>query len=450
MGERNVFSNESSNLLEEWHESYISPSKQRGFVATLDLSFKKYKYAYESYWGLNDKGKLVAISNRKEKRLTNVFLSLNAFESKNGQLKRRVDHLAQIRNIGVDIDCYKVGLSVEQATEKIKALIYQFKMPNPNLFIRSGNGIQLIYSIENGAAPTDQIKWLTTYITTQLTASVMALGADFSAITLERVFRLPGTYNEKPNKPKKIVEVEIWRQLEYSLQDLYEYCTPYDRSKNKTKVIPLPGYKTHGNHVKALNLARCSDFIKIVEIRNGDIDKRNVLTYDYCFSLTLNDLSLLEVTEAARQLDSSFNTPQKPNTVKRTAKSAYNDATAFWKAFSENGYIMKGLDKNLIKPKKHTTLIDHHDITDQEQTFLTAIINATEKYNRKVAKRRAAGIKERSEYERDRQAQKNSRLEELRVLKEQKPKAKQQELADLLGVSLPTVKKYIAQLKQKV
>lgn len=446
MGVRSLFPHESSNLLEEWHESYISDSKQRGFVATLDLSFKKYNYPYQSYWGLNDKGKLVAIANRNEKRLTNVFLSLNAFEPKNGQLKRRVDHLAQIRNIGVDIDCYKVGLSVDEAIEKLKTLIYQSKMPNPNLLIRSGNGIQLIYSIENGAAPTDQIKWLTSYITTQLTANVMILGADFSTNTLERVFRLPGTYNEKPNKPKKIVEVEIWRQLEYSLQELYEYCTPYERSKVKTKVIPLPGYKTHGNHVKALNLARCSDFIKIVEIRNGDIDKRNVLTYDYCFALTLNDLSQLEVVEAAKQFDGSFNTPQKINTVKRTAKSAYKDATTFWKAFSDNGYSMRGLDKNLIKPKKNSTLIDHHDITDHEQAFLNVIIDASEKYNRKVSKRRAAGVKERSEYEKDRQQDKLDKLEQLRRLKEKHPKATQKELADLIGVTVRSIRNYLKEL----
>lgn len=446
MGIRNFFTHESSNLLEEWHEAYISESKQRGFVATLDLSMKKYKYAYENFWGLNDKGQLISIANRTEKRLTNVFLSLNAFESKNGQLKRRVDHLAQIRNIGVDIDCYKVGLSVDEASEKLKKMIYSSKMPNPNLFIRSGNGIQLIYSIENGAAPTDQIKWLTSYITTQLTANVMTLGADFSANTLERVFRLPGTYNQKPNKSKKVVEVEIWRQLEYSLQELYEYCTPYERSKNKTKVIPLPGYKMHGNHVKALNLARCSDFIKIVEIRNGDIDKRNVLTYDYCFALALNDLSELEVIEAARQLDNRFNTPQKPNTVKRTAKSAYKDAIAFWKAFSENGYTMKGLEKSLIKPKKNSTLIDHHDITDHEQSFLSVIIDTTEKYNRKVAKRRAAGVKERSEYEKERKEAKLDKLNQLRSLKEKHPEATQRQLADLMSVSAMTINRLSKQL----
>jgi len=78
-----------------------------------------------------------------------VYLSLNAFEYGS----RTTKALKQIRNIGVDIDCYKVNVSISKALEEIKQLIIKGKIPNPNLVIFSGRGLQLVYSISGGAAP---------------------------------------------------------------------------------------------------------------------------------------------------------------------------------------------------------------------------------------------------------------------------------------------------------
>ncbi|KGT37257.1 hypothetical protein P9232_15460 [Weizmannia sp. CD-2023] len=89
--------------IEEWHDCYLSESKKTGFVCTLQLTNKKH-----SFYGLND---LDALLKETKKRKTDVYLSLNAFEYGS----RTTKALKQIRNIGVDIDCYKVNVSISKA-----------------------------------------------------------------------------------------------------------------------------------------------------------------------------------------------------------------------------------------------------------------------------------------------------------------------------------------------
>lgn len=438
-------------LITEWHEVYISERKCRGFVATLDLSRIKHKQPYTKFWGLNDINTLLDISNGNKSRLRNVYLSLNSFESKGGTLARKTANIAQIRNIGIDIDCYKKGLSVEKTINLLQDMILHGNLPNPNLLIRSGNGVQLIYSIHGGAAPTNEIKWLTSYITRQFTGKTAHLGADFQTCTLERVFRLPGTLNVKPGFPTRLVTAEVWRQLEYSLTDLYEYCEPYEQKKrtkfNLGREIPLNSYRRgNGKGLVQLNDSRAQDLIKLVELREGNIENRNILCYDYAFSLALNGLSRSHVQEAVLQMDSNFISQQKRNVLRTTTKSAYDDAEAFWKEYAKNNYSMMGLPSLLIKPKKNKTIIVQQSITSAEMDYMSVLIDSDEKYKRKVAKRRTEGVKSRKQYDAERKAQQNNKLEQLKWLKAENPKLSQRKLAKMMGVTQPYIAKLIKEL----
>lgn len=443
-----LWEQDARNVIDGWHEVYISDKKARGYVATLDLSRKYYDHAHTEFWGRNDAARLIDITEREWRHAyRNTYLSLNAFQAgADGIIRRKENHLAQIRNIGLDIDCYNVGLTAEEAAEKIHDMIAKSEIPNPNLLIWSGNGLQLIYSIEGGAAPTDGMKWLARYITTQLVGKTAGIGADYACGDLARVFRLPGTINEKPGKKKRRVGVEIWRRLEYTVSELYAYCEPYKRQNVQGKVLYLPDIKAGGNSVKALNLARANDLIRLVEIRGGAIENRNMMTYDYCVALALNDLSEKQVIAAAQQFDARFDSPQKLQTVKRTARSAYKAAREYWKAYAENGYKKHGLEQSLVKPKKNRTIIDQQGITSEEMTEMTTLIDKDEKYKRKVAKRRAAGSVTMAEYNSSRAAQKADRAAELLKLKEQYPKANQKELATFMGVSDRTIRNLLKEL----
>lgn len=396
-------------LIDEWHDCYINEYKQRGYVATLDLSKIKYDYAYTRYWGLNDKPQLIALTDGSTKPLTNVFLSLNAFNGKH----RRANTITQLRNVGIDLDCYKLGLTAEEAAKKLQALVYVGRVPNPNLLIRSGNGLQLVYGIAGGLPPTNEMKWIVSYITNELATLLQPLGADFAANTLERVFRLPGTYNAKPGKEKKLVTAEVWNREEHTINSLMEYCTPYLPSnkpvqprKPKGELKYLDFTKTQGMTTRTLNTARMNDMLRLVRLRNGAIEARNVFTYDYAFMMALMTKDEGAVLTAAFQINDLFDDPQTSKIVERTARNAYKDGRAFWDAFVKNEYSVKGLPRDLVKPKQTRTLIKQHSITLDEQQELSTLISKEVRDERQreaiTDKRRAQGVRPMSEYNENR------------------------------------------------
>lgn len=415
-------SNES--FIVEWQDCYISESKITGFVCTFQLSNKQHKF-----YGLNDIQVLLKEAKRKK---VDLYLSLNAFEYG----ARTTKTLKQIRNIGVDIDCYKLGVSVDQALDEIKQLIIKGSIPNPNLVIFSGRGVQLIYSISGGASP--KMAFLSQYITAQFISELRYLGADTSGTDVTRVFRLPYSVNSRNNKQ---VTVELWRTLEYSLQDLYSYCKPLEQRRKPSKkrigtLHTLPSKKGLKD-LYSLNTARKNDLETLVALRNGNIEKRNVLTYIYAYTVAL----ILKNKEAtivfAHQLNFNFDDPQKANAVNRTAGNAYDDAMKFFDEFKKRDFKMWYQNMDGIKrPMKNETIIDELELTPEEMKQFETIINGKEKQERDTAsKRKKRRSITRQEYEEVRKTEKEHMLNMLKRLLERNPKATRKELAAVLGVS---------------
>lgn len=437
----------TEKLIDDWHDCYLSVEKNTGMIATLDLSRVVYNDPKQFFWTYESLGKLLSITER-EKPYTNVYLSLNAFRAVDGIVRRSARYLAQIRNIGIDLDCYKLGITPADCKERLIELVAHGKIPNPNLLINSGNGLQLIYSIRGGAAPTNELKWLAMYITRELSGQLIKLGADFQTCTLERVFRLPNTLNKKEGYPTSLVTVDVWNRREWTLNELMDYVKPYKPIKKRSKlrsVVPLRGYKKGARTLPQMNMARANDLLTLASLRNGDIENRNILSYDYAFSLALgSDMNYSEVLTAVLQLDSSFVYQQRKNVLKTTVKSAYEDAKLFWQAYEENNYRMIGLDKNLVKPKKTSTIIRHQAITDAEMELLEVLVGKAEKERRRTEKRRENGEIPREQYlvrckEQTHLLQK--RVEELKATG-----MKQKDIALELGIS----KGRVSQILKKV
>jgi hypothetical protein len=424
--------------IEEWHECYLSETKKTGFVCTLQLANKKHRF-----YGLND---LEALLKEAKRRKIDVYLSLNAFEYGS----RTTKALKQIRNIGVDIDCYKVNVAVPKALEEIKQLITKGKIPNPNLVIFSGRGLQLVYSISGGAAPT--MAFMTQYITTQYIAQLKHLGADTAATDVTRVFRLPYSINSRNGQQ---VTAEVWRTLEYSLEELYSYCTPLERRRKPPKrrkgtisiLTPKRGLKT----LYSLNTARKNDLELLVTLRNGNIEKRNVLTYIYAYTVALILKNKQATTDFALQLNDRFQEPQKVTEVKRTAGNAYDDAMKFFEEFQKREFRMWYSTRDGIKrPMKNETIIEELDITPEEMRQMSTLIDSAEKQSRNTEyqrkKRRAQGVIQREEYIKEQHNKTDNKLFKLQELLEQNPKATNKELAVSLGVSIRRVQ----QLKKEL
>lgn len=423
-------------FIEDWHQCYMSDSKITGFICTFQLEYKKHQF-----YGLNDLKQLLAAADRHEK---DVYLSLNAFEYGS----RTTSALKQIRNIGVDIDCYKLGVSVETALGEIRQLVVNGRVPNPNLVILSGRGVQLIYSISGGASP--KMAFLSQYITTQFISELRHLGADTSATDVTRVFRLPHSVNSRSDKQ---VKVELWRTLEYSLLELYSFCTPLEQRRKasrgrKGSLSTLPPRKGLKD-LYSLNTARKNDLELLVSIRNGDVEKRNVLTYIYAYTVALILKNKEATIEFAMQLNDRLNDPEKLKEVRRTAGSAYDDALKFFEEFKKRDFKMwYQTADGIIRPMKNATIIEALDITPDEMKQFSTVIDKAEKQARdtqaKSRKRRNDGVKQRAEYEKEQKAKTEEHLKRLAALLEENPRMKRKDLAEKLGVSVGRV----AQLKQ--
>jgi len=438
-----------NELIDEWHECYISETKNTGMVATLDLSKIAFNEPKTFWWTYESLGKLLSITER-ERPYKNVYLSLNAFKQINGTIRRKATHLSQIRNAGIDLDCYKFGITPEECKKQLFEMIAHNKIPNPNLVINSGNGVQLIYSIGGGLAPTHELKWLVMYLTRELSSKLIHLGADFQTCTLERVFRLPGTLNKKQGYPTKLVTAEIWNKRHFTLTELLEYVPDHKKSKKKSKfrtVTPLRNFKKGMRTLPQMNMARANDLLNLVHLRGGQIENRNILCYDYAFSLALgSDMTRTEIHAAVAQMDAAFNTQQKKSVLRRTVKSAIDGAETFWKAYLENEFSMIGLDKNLVKPKKTITIIEQQSITPAEMEMLEVICDKKEKDRRYAEKRYNEGMQTMEQYNAKRAEKVNDRLEQLRALKAENPKASQRKLAEIMGVSQSTIRNLVKRL----
>ncbi|MBJ8031065.1 AsnC family protein [Bacillus cereus group sp. N21] len=415
-------------FIDEWHECYLSEHKKSGYIAVLDLSGSEKK---QLWIGTNDVKTLSNMSNPSNK---DVYLSLNSFTFGS----RKAVDLRQIRNIGVDLDFYKLDISKEYVIRNLQDCIAEGMLPCPNL-VMYGRGMQLIYTVQGGAAP--QMAFLSQYITNHFIKMLMPLGADGSCSDLSRVLRMPYTTHSKTGKQ---IGLEIWTRREHELQELYEYVPPLEKkrqpkrtaTRKKGSISTLPSQKGVMN-LYSLNTKRKSDLEKIVTLRNGEIEHRHDMTYIYAFTTALivkNQAATLEMTF---QLNNKFKEPQKRKEIERTAKDAYKDAIAFFDAFSANNFSKQGLPFGLIKPMKTETIFKKLDIklTEEELEVMDTLIDSEEKYKRLVKKRRKDGIVERSTYLENERKKKDEKLEKIKSLLESNPKINKSALAKEIGIS---------------
>lgn len=431
---------DSDGALSDWADLWLREDKKAGYVAVTD-------FERQLFYGFNDKQALKKYTIGRPKQ----FISLNAFDVdfREKIFSRKAKDLKQLRLIGIDIDQYKLDLTIPEVTEILFDMAKEGKIPMPNLVLKS-RGVQVFYDIAGGASP--EMAWLTSYITEQFILKLRKIGADSNAKDVSRVMRVPESINERNGAT---VTPEIWQNKPYTLLELQSYCKPLDRFRNNHKAR----FKTVKLADKPLivfyrvNHARLCDFERLIELRNGDFtNKRNVLLYMYAFHQSLVLDSLKDTLSFMRgrfaEVYSRTDKEMSEKEFERTVKSAYKDAERFFEHYKANGYkmIYKPAD-GIIKPYKTSSVIDKLEITEQEQkalrTFLSPEMKRAKERDRKTKENRKKGIKPIEQYNQERAESKAEKVTRLAGLMEQNPKATRQELADMLGVSRVTLNKYL-------
>lgn len=355
----------SYQQINDWVDLWFNPHKQAGYVAVTD-------FERQLFFGANDVSKVINMTKGKQKQ----FISVNSFDVNwnEKEFSRETAKLKQIRNIAIDIDQYKLGLTIDEALDEIQLLILDNKIPEPNLILTS-RGIQIFYSIDRGASP--KMSWLAGYITEQIISKLNHIGADSNAKDMSRVMRVPNSINERNNA---LVKPYIWNDEAYTLQELQSYCKPLEhfgtRKKTKTKVIPINAkvslfYKT--------NYARLTDLRKLFDLRQGDFTgMRNTFIYMYAYhqSLLLNTQQdvIQDVTSALKDIYSKTDKPMTKREIESTIKSAYKDAEGFFESYKANGYrVVYKQNDGIKKPYKTSNFIKKLNITIEEQKALKVL-----------------------------------------------------------------------------
>lgn len=369
-----------------------------------------------------------------------VYFSQNTFYKP----YRKIENIRQLRAMYVDLDFYILNYDENWVLGNIDLMVDDRIIPNPNMVIHSGRGVVCVWLIEPApykALPLWQV--LQEYFLKELAK----YGADGKAIDAARVFRLAGSVNSKSGE---VVKVDYRHQYRYSLRELKQEYLPelpdYD-SKNNVKKKGRPTRVAQLFNTYRLHVTRLRDLVKLCELRQYDVEGHRELIlflYRYWSCCVLNDVE--EALEATKELNNQFEKPLPLREVVTATKSAEKA----WAARSnkeanelaiKKGYPGAGYN---VSNKK---IISWLDISMEEQKYLETIISNDEKKRRKMlANRELRGSVSREEYNESRKANKEHLLEMLNKLLERNPKAKQKELAEVLGVD----RSYISKLKKEL
>ena len=271
----------------------------------------------------------------------------------------------------------------------------------------------------------------------KITQYVPGLTVDDSCVEdVTRVFRVVGTTNTKANKVATIVQSSNNRYSMSEIRDTYfEDLKPKtSKSKAKTTITRNKAVISYLYNSYSLQQARLTDLEKLIELRDGDMKGyRDELLFIYGWTV-VNKRATEEVfTRELEALNTLFKEPLSDSDIRYKAKHIYNKHKSKILLKSEPKHFYENFDVYIFR---NDTIIRKLNITEEEQKHMTTLIAKREKYDRnntrrKLNRRNEIGLTKKQQEKQERK----SKVQDL------KSKGyKQTEVAEMLGVSLRTVK----------
>jgi hypothetical protein len=365
--------------------------------------------------------------------------------------KRCVDNVCKLGSYWVDLDCYNVGLSKEEALTNALNIISDLSLPKPRMIADSGRGLYLIWVLARPISTKKSVKnrseriaaWQNTE--KLLIDAFKSVGADPKASDPARVLRLAGSVNSKSastvNYWQSGNKLKSFSELSTALQAIQPDIKPKAKAKPvKKRADQKTVYavnRIRNRYTLAAN--RMADIQSLATLRGGlltDYRERAIYIYAveaayFCRERTtlLNNISQF-ISDCLYLSDNKYNaaTPEK------YIKAVLDRCEVV-------GYAAPTFKGDARYKQKTATVIEWLNITEAEQRSLKALISNTERYRRRTHKRRVNGIKERDTYLANETHKIQARKEQAKELRAQGlTLAKIQEQ---LGVSRVTVHKYL-------
>lgn len=405
---------------------YHSP-EDRGFMSIL--------YATGEVW-TDKNGKLYRPKKQKSfligdlKRFSrefsgseDVWVGQNEFRRPNRQLT----NLLRLCTSFVDIDFYNVAtlvhLTPDQVTQRIFSVLYDARLPPPNIVVESGRGLQIKWTYKEKIPAQALPRWKA--VQAHLVELLSNLGADPNSQDGSRVLRLVGTFN---SFNRTMVQVLRLDPNPVDFDQFADAVLPYTRSEladlrqdrgekikelrkqekreKKPQQLALisdnpEAWQLKRKGIGSLNWCRFQDLLKLCRIRGGvkDGQRTQMLIYLLNFMLLSGKANyhgglVEEMREMVFAIDPSWNFDEsRLTTLLRKAEARNRGETVSF----------KGEQWTPLYTPKTQTLIDCFKITADEERQLHTIISKSEiasrHREREESRRRAAGAIPRDQYE---------------------------------------------------
>ncbi|CEK35467.1 DNA-binding response regulator [Paraclostridium sordellii 8483] len=373
--------NDTIAYLEKIHGS------SKGWITRAEISntksFTQWHYIYKD---------LIKQSFDKE----NVYISMNTFY----RTLRRIDTIKELTCNYIDLDTYNTKFTNDQILMNLNDNYFGKKIPTPNLIVKSGRGLNLIWSIE--PVPYMALP-LWKAIQEYLYKELKEFGADRKALDPTRILRVPGSINSKNGTRVEIIETN---EYVWSLREIQKEFLP-ELDENRPKKKGRPKKVVYVHRERSLYLGRLLDISKLCEIRNYDVKgQREIILFLYRYYLCYFYEDEEKALEDVLELNKMFTKPLREKELIKATESAEK--------------VFKSKDKDY--KYKNETLIELLQITEEEQTQMKVIIGKKE-YKR-----------------RDNERNKKNYLEKLiaqgKVTEKEKISKRRAKIKDLLGEGL--------------
>lgn len=170
---------------------------------------------------------------------------------------RRVVNLARLGLLFVDIDCYNVNMTPDQALSIALLTCDDLGLPHPSVVVNSGRGLQLKWILTKALPRFALPRW--NAIQSSLVDSFILIGADHNAKDASRVLRLVGTINSKSGQYAKVSYVSHDAQGQvatYDFEYLAEILLPNSRHLYDKKLQNHPFTVEQQQHIAQARLER--------------------------------------------------------------------------------------------------------------------------------------------------------------------------------------------------
>ncbi|GEN35951.1 hypothetical protein [Aneurinibacillus danicus] len=354
-----------------------------------------------------------------------------------------------------DLDYYKFNISDAQALQFIGKWIAEGSIIAPNIIISTGRGLQLLWKIApikmKKGTPTD-IDWHA--IQSHMKNLLQSLNSDNVVKNPSAVTRVPETKHRKSGNKVYAYQVSDSELTLLDFIDFYDLVPSTDRKVKPKKSVASKSTVAHlvsSWNEFTLNRERENDIFRFVEERNRRNEpyyaKRNWLALVLRFHALVSsdgDINYAEqrVKELCTILDLADTSEEEILRRSKPAERFYEE----WQndTWNRERYTQGGLFYSNRRLLELMGIQDDYEMQVKLKTI--KIRNKAYEAAKKRLEREAKGMGTIDQYHARRVAEKESKLQQLRIAMETHPHATRRQLADLLGITPPRV----TQLKKEL